>query len=180
MLGASSYLVADRFVYLNVKRDINSFFERSLNTVHNTATFQIRQGVAYSEAEKQKHEEILLRSLRPAYGIDSNLEEHPVRYLFNFFGNEKNTLQGYGLVTHAHVPAKPTVSGATRVWFVVSAGPSGVDVELEESTESDDIHKYVINSIPYHITNGIRSVGYLYQDTNGVRVGHTPLVGVKK
>lgn len=176
----TSYLLANRYVYLNVKRNVHSFFERSLTHIHTISVFQIRQGATQSQDEIKKHNEIIRWHIRPAYGFNSELNMYSIRHLFNHFGQRKETLQGYGQVAHAHVSARPNISGATRAWFVLSDGPSGASVKIDETQEPDGVHKYVINSIPYHLTNGIRSVGYLYQDTNGMRVGDTPLVGTTK
>lgn len=179
VIGLASYIAADRYVYLKVKRELHSFFDCSLDQFLNGSVFQIRQGTTLSDTEKLKHQEIIHWPLRPAYGFNNNLTEHPVRYLYNFFGKGKETLQGYGQVVHAHIPANPNIGGPTRVWFVVSAGPSGAEVDIDETTEADGVHRYEIASQPYHITNGIYSVGYLYSDTNGVKAGDTPLVGIK-
>jgi len=159
---------------------LHIFFENSLRHIYQNPVIQLSQGTEATQGDKQLHEELKNRPLSTVYIVDSNNIVRPFLNFNQLFGLNNALLQGYGQVTHAHVPAKPNITGVTRAWFVVSAGPSGVDVKIEERAEPDGVHKYTIASQPYHITNGIHSVGYLYTDTNGMRVGYTPLVGTTK
>lgn len=178
LLVLAIFLLFDRYQFLKTKRDLHTFFDNGLNHFVIFSAYRMGTPEGMTEKGEKIFEKAKRNLLNPVmtYGSD---DFQNIDVLYDLFNSSSKTLQGYGQVVHAHIPANPNIGGPTRVWFVVSAGPSGAEVDIDETTEADGVHCYEITSQPYHITNGIHSVGYLYTDTNGVKAGDTPLVGIK-
>lgn len=178
VFGLAVILLMDRYQFLKTKRDLHTFFEKGLDHFLVFSAYRLGSPDGITEQGKELYEKVKQNSLSPVQNFDGDASQN-TEFLYGLFDAASNPYQGFGQVAHAHVPARPNIGGPTQVWFVVSAGPSGAEVNIHEATEADGVHRYEIASQPYHITNGVHSVGYLYTDTNGVKVGVTPLVGIK-
>ncbi|MBZ0254963.1 hypothetical protein K8I31_02810 [bacterium] len=178
-LGLVVMLLFDRYQFLKTKRDLHVFFEHGLDSFQGISTYGMGSENHITEKEKEGIEISKVYPLGVPYQISQLPKNVTNEYVSQLFDDSKIALQGYGQVVHDYVPAKPSIAQPTRVWFLVRPGPSRAEVVIHVATEADGVHRYKIASQPYHITNGVHSVGYLYSDTNGVKVGDTPLVGIK-
>lgn len=171
LIAAIGWLVADRYFYLKTKHEIHLFFQR--------ANACLNAGIAGS----MMNDEDQNSRLQAIYdGIVAIQRTEPSRFRDPFGTVPDASIQfGIGTVIHQKADIKRQSYHHDTVVFVSSRGPSRKDISIE-ATMPYSMHdglsgKIMFLDAPYDISNGLFSRGYLYADTNGVRLGDTPLVG---
>jgi hypothetical protein len=93
------------------------------------------------------------------------------KYLIDPFQPRQNLPLLYGVVRHPVKIDETQYDLQSPVWFTYSPGPSGERVQMQIIRSSNQPEHYQFVSPPYDTSNGLRSQGYVYADSQGLRFG---------
>ncbi|MBD3267953.1 hypothetical protein GF373_14905 [bacterium] len=104
------------------------------------------------------------------------LEIHiPPKYLSDPFDPHHDMELRHGIVTHPIPIESPLGQPNQPAWFCFSAGPAEVGPILETNLiHQSEGRKYRFISMPYDVSNGLWSEGYLFMDSHGNQRGRLP------
>ena len=163
--------IVDRYGYLRVEFDNTRFFNNAAVVL-----------ALPSRGELNPHEERIPDGIRNATGnlLPGIHEIYPTTLkkalIDPYVPIDRNPVERYMQLRYGYVEHGDWTEPLERRfvkprWFVWGAGPSGAAPDIVESVSSDRIRLYRIRSSPYHVSNGLRSGGYLFNDSMGNRIG---------
>ena len=161
-------MIHSRYGQLKMQRRLCMYFRNAGQVLSQLrAPVEMQMGLEIPTEIKEKPGNVI-------HDLIPFLKDTPPKYTLNPVSASPAALLDirYGEVQHP-VPLKSTMQyiPGKQLWFCFAPGPLGMApaVEITEPTPLHRIYRFL--SMPYNLTNGIQSEGYLFADSRGIRFG---------